>query len=502
MIEFSFENVSDCVFHHAARTPSAPALIGGRETISYGALATLVGQASLYLGAQGVKAGDRVGIALINGIDRVVLSLAVMRIGAVPVELPLDIQAPALAAQVTRFAMTATAMEAGGPGSPARIALTIGVGWRDELSRYSGDARYGGDPGGLRLMILSSGSTGTQKGVVITHRQRAFRSAAYANSAGFYRAEDPGTLVLAAPANTSLVSQFLATQLMLGGATVLLPTYRYLIELVHELASCEDAICPIPPSIARGFLNHAGPSGMLFPKMRALAVSGQPLASHDKLALVERVTPNLYDVYGCAGFGLLAVIGPGEITTLAHSVGRPVTPPGVTFEIVGPDAKPVRPGAMGQLRVRGPAAALGFFHPEDNERGTERFVDGWYYPGEVAAIDKAGYLVLKGRIADAMQLGDETLYPQEIEDVLTQHPHVLEAAVVGRPGAQGEDMVAFVVGKSGFRHQDIDAYCRGKLPVNKRPKYLYYLDQLPRTANGKIDRPALRATPLKRTDPL
>jgi acyl-coenzyme A synthetase/AMP-(fatty) acid ligase len=237
--------------------------------------------------------------------------------------------------------------------------------------------------------------------------------------------------------------------------------------------------------------------------MRALAISGQPLPSHDKVEMVKHLTPNLYDIYGCAGLGLIACIGPAEIAKQSESVGRPVVVPGVDIEIAGPDGQKLLPGAIGQLRVRGPNAASGFYHPEDNDRGTERFADGWYYPGEVALIDKAGYLILEGRIADAIKIGALTIYPPEIEDVITQHPQVAEAVVVGRPGPMGVDEIyAFVVGKPGYRQEEINSHCRRKFTGLKKPKYVYYFERIPRTANGKIDRPALKAAALRKIEPL
>ncbi|MDR3520592.1 MAG: class I adenylate-forming enzyme family protein, partial [Acidocella sp.] len=372
MIKFPFENISDCIFHHAVWQPAAPALIQGHETVSYQALANLVEQAAVYLTEKGVKPGDRVGIAMTNCIDRVVVSFACLRMGAVTLELPTDITAPVLASYVARFGMAATIVEIGGPNSTARIALCLGLDWRHELANFSGDARYQGDSSQLTFIILSSGSTGLPKGTITTHRQRIFRSEVYANHAGFYTEENPGVLLLAAPASTSLVAQFLTTQLLIGGATVLLPVWRYLIELVREVAAWEDAICPVPPVIAKSFMSCAAQSGIIFPKMRALAISGQPLPSHDKVEMVKRLTPNLYDIYGCAGLGLIACIGPAEIAKQSESVGKPVALPGVDIEIAGPDGRKLSTGTIGQLRVRGPNAASGFYHPEDNNRGTER----------------------------------------------------------------------------------------------------------------------------------
>ena len=503
MIEFSFDNLSDCVFHHAAERPQAPALHHGRETVSYAALAQLVTQATVYLSGQGIKAQDRVGIVLTNSIERVVLALALMRMGAVGIELPMETNPGTLTLLVNRFAMAATLVEAGGPASPAKISLTIHVHWRDELAALHGDVRYEGDPAALRLINLSSGSTGLPKGLVCQHAQRMVRSRMTLNTGDFYAHAQPGPLVLAAPASTNLVWGMLVNHLILGGPVVLLPAFGHMVELVRHVAAWEDAIFPVPPGMAVRMLDYSAGEGLLFPRMRALITAGQAIARHDKQSLIEKLTPNVYEFYGSGGLGMLTCIGPEEVKAQPKSVGRPANYPGVEVEIAGPDGQRLAAGGVGQLRVRGPNVALGFFNPEDNARGSERFVDGWYYPGEVAAMNAAGYLCLEGRIAEAITVGAGTVYPPEIEDVVSQHPHVAEVAIVGRPGTDGvEDIVAFVVGRSGFQHQAIVEHCHKKLPATKRPKYIYYLGNMPRTGNGKIDRMALKTAPLKRIDPI
>jgi acyl-CoA synthetase (AMP-forming)/AMP-acid ligase II len=503
MIDFSFENLSDCVFHHAAQTPRAPALHEGHQTLSYGGLAALVRQAAVYLTGHGIKAQDRVGIALTNSIERVALALALMRIGAVGIELPEDITAPTLAAFVGRYGMDATLVEPNGPASPAKTALIIPVQWRASLASLTGDPRYEGDPAQLRLINLSSGSTGFPKGLVSAHQHRLVRSHMTLNTAAFYAPAQKGPLLLAAPASTNLVWGMLLNHLILGGPIVLIPAYRHMIDLVREVASWDEVIFPVPPGIARQMLPYAPKDALLFPRMRALITAGQAIAGHDKLALTQKLTPDIYEFYGSGGIGMLTCIGPDEVAKQLKSVGKPASYPGVEVEIAGPDGRRLTQGSIGQLRVRGPNTAIGFVNPEDNERGTERFIDGWYYPGEVASLNKAGYLILEGRIADAIHTPTQIIYPPEIEDAISQHADVAEVAIVGRAGPQGgEDIVAFIVARPGFAHQDIVAHCRKKLSASKRPKFIYYLDNMPRTGNGKIDRTALKTAPLKRIDPI
>jgi long-chain acyl-CoA synthetase len=503
MTEFAFENVSDCVFHHAAVNPQAPALIDGSETMTYGALATLVKQASAYLISQGIKAHDHVGIALTNSIERVALALALMRIGAVGIELPTETTAEAFPALVARFAIRATLAESGNPTTSAPIQLTIHVNWRSEVAKLTDDVRYQGDPAGLRIISLSSGSTGLPKGLVCTHQHRVVRSRMTLGSVEFYYAHDkPAPLVLAAPASTNLVWGMMICHLFLGGPVVLLPTYSYMIDMVREVARWDDAIFPVPPGLANLLLAHAKPDEVLFPRMRALISAGQPIAPHLKQTLTRLLTPNVFEFYGSGGVGLLTCIGPKEAEAQPRSVGRPVSYPGLEVEIAGPDGKALPPGSIGQLRVRGPNTAISFFNPEDNFRGNERFENGWYYLGEIATINEQGYIILEGRIADAITSGVQIVYPPEVEAVMSQHPDILEVAVIGRTGDQGgEDIVAFVVGRGGFNHQSILAHCQQNLPASKRPKYIFYLDAMPRTGNGKINKVALKTAPLQKLRP-
>jgi acyl-CoA synthetase (AMP-forming)/AMP-acid ligase II len=501
MIEFSYENLSDCVFHHAEVTPDAPALYQGREVVSYGALAALVRQAAVYLKHAGIGPQDRVGIALSNSIERVALAWALMRMGAVGIELPEEASQADLNAYTKRFAMAAMLTEPGCDVADAKLHLRIDLNWRDEVAALAGDARFAGDAAELMLLNLSSGSTGHPKGIMCTHQARLVRSRMTLNANEFYRGT-PAPLLLAAPASTNLTWGVLVNHLVIGWPVVLLPTYKFIGALVREAARWEQAILPVPPGMARQMLDYAPARGLLFAKMRALVTAGQAIASHDKVALMEKATPNVFEFYGSGGIGMLTCIGPEEAKREPKSVGRPVPYPGVEVEIAGPDGKRLGQGAIGQLRVRGPNTATHFFVPEDNLRGTERFIDGWYYPGEVASLSKTGYLVLEGRIADAIKTGNIVIYPQEIEDVMLEHKAVSEAAVVGRAGPQGEDIVAFVVGRPGYKHAEIIEHCKKKLSVSKRPRFIYYLDALPKTGNGKVDRAALKTVPLKRVEPV
>jgi acyl-CoA synthetase (AMP-forming)/AMP-acid ligase II len=498
-VEAPWHNLSDAVFHHAERHPDTTALIEGGKTITWAALASLTAKAAVYLKNLGIEHGQHVGISLSNSAEHIILSLAALRIGATVIELPADLSAGDMAARGKKFAITASFADAGGVIAPSPIAIRISRRWLDEISTLSGDARHDGPPDDCRMIILSSGSTGIPKGLVTTQRQLMLRAEVSRNCYGDDWTEaNPGIMLLPSTASMAFVLIYLYTQILTGGPIVLLPKFSQVIDLVNAIGSYKDAICPVVPAMARGFITCADDKGMLFPAIRFLIVTGLPLAGHEKQALISRVTPNAHEVYGCGGFSRISHLTPADMLTHPGSVGRPVRGPGDEIEIAGADGNAAPPGVEGRLRVRGPRLSLGFFNPEDNLRGAERFAEGWYYPGDILVAGEGGYLYMRGRADDAIAAGPLTIYPPEIEDVLIRHPGVAEAVVVPRPNNMGGvDLVGFIVGRPGLRHQDVEDYCIANLPAVKRPKSVYYLDAIPRTGNGKIDRPAIKEAAIR-----
>ncbi|MDR3522453.1 MAG: class I adenylate-forming enzyme family protein [Acidocella sp.] len=495
----SWQNISDAVFHFAEHQPDHAALIDGDRTFSYRDLAVLVSQTSVYLKNMGLKLGYPVAIAMRNNAENIILSLAVFRIGAVLVALPPDISDQALAARIDAFKIIASFTDPDGPSSSAPIAVRVGTNWLADIGQISGDARADAQAGELRLIIVSSGSTGIPKGILTTQEQRMLRAGTYRSFFDDgWTVASPGNLLLPAPPSMSFYGQFLVIQLLLGGTVVLLPKFDSGVDLAKAIAACTDAICPIVPNMARSFIACAPTDAILFPNVRALIPGGLPLAGHEKLALVRCVSPNIHEIYGSGGFGAFAHLGPDDILKHANSVGRAVSVAGNQVELVDWDDKPVAPGVEGRLRVRGTHVSLGFFNPEDNQRGAERFANGWYYPGDVLQRDEVGYLYMRGRSDDAFLSGDLTIYPPELEDVITRHPDIEEAVVVGRPNdVNGADLVGFFVVRNGLDHEAVVAHCRTNLPPAKCPKMVFYLDAIPRTGNGKIDRPALKRAAMR-----
>ena len=498
-LETPWINISDAVFDHAKRRPDSLALIDGGKRLSYGEVAEFTGKASVYLKTLGIRPKDRVGISLTNSAEHVILSLAVMRVGATLVELPAELTAEEMAARVQKFGITASFADAGGTASPASVSLRIRRRWLEDIAPLTGDVRFDGPADEMRMIVVSSGSTGIPKGIVTTQRQRILRSATYQSLFGTaWSPESPGILLQPAPANMSLFGQFLTIQLLLGGPVVLLPKFSQAVDLAQAVASWEGTICPVVPAMARGFAACADGTRILFPAMRAMVCSGLPLAGHEKLAVLTKVTPNFHEVYGSGGFGAFSHLGPAEMAAHPNSVGRPVTVPGNEVQIAGADGQKAAPGVEGRLRARGVNASIGFFNAEDNARGAETFAGDWYYPGDVMQADEAGYFYLRGRADDAILAGPLTIYPPEIEDVLMRHPGVAEAVVVPRPNETGGvDLIGFIVARPGLSHEDVTAHCITNLPPVKRPKAVYYLDAIPRTGNGKIDRPAVKDAALR-----
>jgi long-chain acyl-CoA synthetase len=340
----AWDNLSDAIFDHAAGQPDAPALIQAPTTLSYRDFAALVAKASVYLRDLGIGERTRIGIALGNSIDHFILYFALMRVGAVPAELPVEDSADRLVATARRYNMRAIFTEAH-VQLPAVIAQhRMMPHWRDEIAALRGDRRAVAGADDLHVITLSNGSTGIPSGLITTHRMFMRRLAVQGEIYKAQRLYEPpgGTLVLAGSIRFGAFCRYLLGQVLVGGVTVIAPDAKP-IEIVRTIASYDDVVAFVTANMCRLFIAAAPDGTMLFPRVRLLVAGGLPLYANEKRALIVRVTPNFHETYGTTGIASIAVLRPEAIPDKAESVGKPV--PGVTIEIVDDNDRPVPSGA-------------------------------------------------------------------------------------------------------------------------------------------------------------
>jgi fatty-acyl-CoA synthase len=151
------------------------------------------------------------------------------------------------------------------------------------------------------------------------------------------------------------------------------------------------------------------------------------------------------------------------------------------------------PGVEGELWVKSPAVAREYW--QRPEASAETFVDGWCRTGDIGQITTDGVLRITGRQKDMIKSGGENIYPIEIEGVLTDHPKVADAAVIGVPDSKFQETVCAVLVRepaARLEQEEVVAYCRSRLAGFKRPKYVVFVDRLPRNAAGKVLKHVLR----------
>jgi acyl-CoA synthetase (AMP-forming)/AMP-acid ligase II len=178
-------------------------------------------------------------------------------------------------------------------------------------------------------------------------------------------------------------------------------------------------------------------------------------------------------------------------TEILSSCGRSFTD--MQSEVVDENDKPVPPGAIGEIRVRGLGNTLGYWNKEDATR--EVFRNGWYYPMDLCRVDDQGYIYVVDRKKDMIITGGENVYPAEVENVLYKHPAVAQAAVIGtRDEKWGEAVTALILKKSGVQatEEDIRSFCKQEIAGYKVPKKVVFVDALPMSASGKLLKYKLR----------
>jgi len=281
---------------------------------------------------------------------------------------------------------------------------------------------------------------------------------------------------------------FAMSQLFTGGTVIMFPPPYAPEELVAEIARRRATSVFLVPTLLRRLLEL--PSDVLAPMraLRQVLSSGSALHPDERRAIRSRLCPGFFEYYASTEGGGVSLLTPEDQQVYEDSVGRPVF--AVDVEIVDEEHRPLPPGSVGRLRYRGPGVATGFHgNPEETARA---FHEGWFYPGDLAAVDERGYVFLKGRFKDMIIRAGVNIHPTEIEAILLGHAAVTEAAVVGWPSREfGEEIAAFVTVHRPVSEGELAALCRRELAPYKVPRQIFVVDALPRNSLGKILKGAL-----------
>ena len=473
--------VHDLLRQRAADAPGQAALrVGDAPALTYAAWDARSDTVAAGLAARGVHPGDRVGLVFANArwADYAVCYLGVLKAGGVAVPLGDRFSGPELARVLDHAG--ASGVLAGGAGE-----LAADRGWAataEDVEAAGGGLRAPDAPVGpddLAEIVYTSGTTGLPKGVACTHGNLLAHDlppdAAPGGAVSFLHAF---------PVGTQAAQEALRVPLrMTGRVAVVLPSFD------------ADALCAL---VARQRVVRL----QLVPAMAQVLVASGAAGRHD-VSSVGRVVlssspaaPALFarlaEVFpGASLWNAYALTEAGAARTLMEwderrptAVGRPLGETEV--RVAGDSGHPVPPGETGEIWLRRPGSPPRWYH-RDPEATARVFVDGWVRTGDLGRLDPDGVLHLVGRKKDLIIAGGANVSPVEVENVLHEHPAVLEAAVVGVPHTVlGEDVAAAVVLRGPAPVRELQDLVRSRLAEHKVPHRVLVVDRLPKNPSGKV----------------
>jgi long-chain acyl-CoA synthetase len=348
----------------------------------------------------------------------------------------------------------------------------------------------------LAVIMYTGGTTGRPKGVMITHGNLIWMAEALAaGAAGSVRRD--GMSLLALPVSHMFGMIASITGQVLGSRGVLLPWFEAGAAL-QAIQTHRVTYLPMVPAMAVMLLNHPERDAYDTSSLETILLSAAPVTVELKQRLTEAFGCEVVEAYGqTEASPAISIEYPGE-EKRQGSCGRPVE--GVEVAILDKDGAEVPRGAVGEICARSPGVMRGYFGRRDASE--EALAGGWLHTGDMGFLDNDGFLYVTDRKKDLIIRGGENVYPRDVEDVLSQHPAVLESAVVGRPDPTfGEEVAAFVVlcPGQGVGDGELEAFCRERMAKFEAPKEIYVVASLPRSPIGKILKKELRTQLAART---
>lgn len=350
------------------------------------------------------------------------------------------------------------------------------------------------DANDVMRLAFTSGTTGDPKCVVHTQNSTLTACALQMKSHHLGR-DDAFLLFLPVGLNWGL---FMVLQTFLAGAKLVMMDAFNAGEALRLIQAERVTYFPTAPTGLIALLNHPGLDRFDVKSLRLIATGGASCPIEVLRAVKERFPCRLIELYGMLEAGFQSWTLPEEDPeAVCGTVGKPLAE--VESKILDDAGREVSSGTVGEIASRGPSVMVGYFeNPEANAKSFTK--DGWFLTGDLGVLDERGYLKIVGRKKDMIIRGGANIYPREIEEILFQHPKVLEVALIGIPDPYvGERACACIVPKAGesLGFEEVVGFLRGKIATYKLPERVEILSELPHTPTGKIQKPVLRERILK-----
>ena len=494
-------NIASSVDRAARHFPAKEALRFEDRSWTYAELRAEVDRVAHGLVALGIGRGDRVALFLPNIPAFPIVYLAAQKVGAISVSVNTMLTAHELeyvledSGAETLFTVADLLPQLSGLVGdvldPTRVVVCEGEadgfrsleGLSDDESPFACTEL---DRDDQAAVLYTSGTTGKQKGAVLSHGNVVSNTNATAHA---LRVDPDDRLLLFLPLFHCFAQNFILNTAFVSAATVVL--HRRFVPEVIVRSVREDAVTMFfgVPTVFIGLLNGNVPQEH---------VAGVRYFFSAAATLPVEVAQRWHEVYGMPIFEGYGLTETSPFATYNHewqhrpgSVGTPIEM--VEVCIVDTDDDPVAAGAWGEILIKGPNVMLGYWQRPGES--AEALRGGWFHTGDIGYLDEDGFLFIVDRVKDMINLAGFKVWPREIEEVLYEHPAIAECAVVAMPDpVKGELPRALIVVKDGHEvtSEALEELCRERLATYKVPALFEVVSELPKSATGKILKRVLR----------
>jgi malonyl-CoA/methylmalonyl-CoA synthetase len=473
--------------------PNAVALEWACQEYTFADLDRRANRMAQELSARGLGRGDRLAIYLPNRVEYIDLFLACTRLGVIVVPINIlyrDREMSHILGDATPKAVVVADEGAWGRTDPRAWGI-------DALAQAAAlrtptpiDAAV--DLASPAALVYTSGTTGPAKGAVITHGNLCANARMLVDA---WRFASTDRLLLALPLfHVHGLGNGVHCGLLSGCRTRLLERFEHGSAAATFLDFRPTVFFGVPTMYVRLLEVEPTAAREIGGAIRLCVSGSAPLPAQVLEDFEALFGQRILERYGMTET-LMTLGNPYDGERRAGTVGLPF--PGVSIRIVDEQGQTVRDDESGELLVQSPTVCAGYWNRPDATSAA--FADGWFTTGDIASRALDGYITLRGRRSDVIISGGFNIYPREIEELLAEHPSVAEVAVAGAPDpVRGEVPVAFVVLRSDAI-ADPDAFiehCRTQLASFKVPRRVVFLERLPRTALGKVQKQRLTEPPV------